>query len=98
MAELPIVHLVQYLDGGSKDPNCLSNGPLGRGILSLDKNQGDFVAFNRINSPYFHDIDPDILKQQEDIKTAYNFWKSIHTGNAMAYLERKLPVPIHNAS
>ena len=62
MAELPIVHLVQYLDGGSKDPNCLSDGPLGRGILSLDKIQGPFVAFNRIRSRFFHDIDIDMIK------------------------------------
>ena len=97
MAERPIVHLVQYLDGGSKDPNCLSDGPLGRGILSLDSIQGAFVRFHRIYCPYFHDIDPDMLKEQDDIKTAYNFWKSIHTGTPMDYLEKKLPVPIHNA-
>ena len=97
MAELPIKHLIQYFDGHSTAPNRISNGPLGKGLYSLDNGQSPFVRIKKIRSPDLPAVGPDFFVGQDDLKTAYNFGKGIHSGNIPEYLENKPPVKIHPA-
>lgn len=81
LAELPVKHLIQYFDGPSTSPTRISNGPLGRGMYSLENGQSPFVRFNRIRSPHLPAVGPDYFVDQEDLKTSFAFAKGIGKSN-----------------
>lgn len=97
MAELPIKHLIQHFDGKSTAPDRISNGPIGKGIYSLDNGQGPFVRFKKIRSPNLPAVGPESFVDQEDLKTAFSFAKGINDGRLPPHLETKPPVKINPA-
>ena len=100
-AELPIKALIKYFDdlddGHTTNPDGIPNGPLGKGIYSLDNGQGPFVPFKRIFSPNLPAVTPDFFNGQEDLKTAFLFSKGLNDGYLPPHLEAKPPVKIHPA-
>ena len=73
-----------------------TNGPIGKGQKSLDKRQGTFIRFQRIQNN-LPETDHEILKGHADLLPLYDFVDGIAKGQMAAYLEHKNPVPIHRA-
>ena len=59
--ELPLRHIFQYLDGGTKSPNAFA-GPIGK---SLDSNSSQWpvITFKPILNPYFPTLPNEVLEE-----------------------------------
>ena len=94
MAERPGRNFIELFDGPTVGP-IGTDGPMGRAMRELDKYQGPFVNFQRIDNDL-----PDNLRIEElpeDLKFMCTFVHFIKTGDIPPYYLVKDPPPHDNA-
>ena len=94
MAERPFRNFLELFDGKTVGP-IGTDGPLGRAMRKLDKEQGPFVQFDRIENNLPPNLD--IAALPEDLKFLCTLVNYISTGDIDPYYETKPPPPHDNA-
>ena len=94
MAERPFRNLLEKHDGKTVGPMG-TNGPIGKAMRELEKHQGPFVDFERIENNLPADLDISALP--EDLKFLCTFVHFIATGDIPEHYVSKDPPPHNNA-